>query len=73
MPRTSHRPVNEWRNRVENWKFRSAYELMSHGHPRKDEVGALADLFEDCGWFDGHMGTIVALAVTMVLDERRED
>ncbi len=58
------------KNRLINWKFKSA---MIHAKVFEDDgealevLEALSRMFENTGWFDGDMATLVAVAVDMLL------
>jgi len=55
-------------NRLYNWKFRQACGyLKNEPDDIKNTVKALADLFEDCGWFDGKMSIIIENVVEYLI------
>lgn len=71
------------RDRLENWEFASA-RVSLDGQLFNDQVGslatdvevetvtALADMFGDCGCFEGHLGSVVNAAVLFLLSERSD-
>lgn len=52
-------------NRIVNWKFRSAFDLIDFdaSPDEREVIGALAAMFGNIGWFGGDMGLIVQQAI----------
>ena len=61
------------KDRLANWKFREAHVKLVQAGEGHDVVTALDEMFGDCGWFDGHMATILEAAVDRVFDELDEE
>lgn len=57
--------------RLVNWKFGSAFGYLREDHPEAiaSVVEALAHTYGNCGWFEGHMGTIVQRVVNSLVPE----
>jgi hypothetical protein len=58
------------RSRLINWKFSSAMmytDVFSDDPEAMEVLKALNKMFENTGWFDGDMATIVGVAVDMLL------
>lgn len=56
-------------NRIQNWKFQSALKMMEPEAEEYQIVKALAEMFGDCGIFDGKMGLIVTIVVSYLICE----
>lgn len=55
-------------SRLSNYKFKSALDhLEGESEKVKTIVEALANTFENSGWFGGSMGDIVDAAVTLLI------
>jgi len=61
---------SELAERLLNWKFKSALKYLSaEDRETKKIVKALADMFGDCGWFDGQMGRLISAMVEKITKE----
>jgi hypothetical protein len=60
-------------DRLINWKFRSAVSFAEQDAQTPendlDLIRALAQTFENSGWFDGNLGEIVSAAVSTLVPE----
>lgn len=60
----------EARDRILNWKFARAAELLDNANASQAEselIAALARTFGDSGWFEGDVGLLVGVAVETLL------
>lgn len=57
--------------RLYNWKFESAMRYVDNDIEEQDVylIKALAQVFQNCGHFDGDMGNIVQAAVNSIMPE----
>lgn len=61
-------------SRLLNYKFRSAQQYLEGEDDEVVEVvNALADTFEDCGWIDGNISTIIQACVAKICPQVEED
>lgn len=59
---------DELRGRLANWKFaQAAQHIAEEPEHVREQVLALALLFDNIGWFDGAMGVIVGAVVDGLL------
>ena len=62
-------------NRLNNWKFTTAYEYAKGIADDIDDdvilgnIEALSQMFGNVGWFGGYMGDIVAIAVDKIVKD----
>ncbi|HRP30496.1 MAG TPA: hypothetical protein PKV73_01325 [Agriterribacter sp.] len=57
-------------SRLSNYKFKSALDhLEGESEKVKTIVEALANTFENVGWFGGSLGDIVEAAVTLLIGD----
>ena len=60
--------------RLFNYKFRSAQKYLEGEDAEVVEVvNALADTFDNCGWIEGNMATIIQACVAKICPQVEED
>lgn len=56
------------KSRLLNYKFRTARQYLEGESEEVIEVvHALAETFDNCGWIDGNMGTIIQACVSNII------
>jgi hypothetical protein len=58
------------RSRLINWKFKSAMiysDVFSDDDEAMEVLVTLNKMFENIGWFDGDMATLIGVSVDMLL------
>lgn len=61
-------------SRLFNYKFKSAQKyLEGEDEDVVEVVNALADTFDNCGWIDGNMATIIQACVSKICPQVNEN